>query len=350
MLLFPRSLFRFLIFTLVFSLVHATAYAATTEAASMPACKKMTLDQLRARYPKAKIIEVTPEEFERLKKQYGNEAVVVKDLPGQMQMDKSLYVQADCVKKPGQQVSRPDGSDIRQPPAVESPPDTQDAPQVNIGMFGHGHVDSDDAVVVFVVIGVFVVAALFVGVGIIAYDMIVNHRKYSPWYDLALAETPVVSHSGTQMQAYDWANLVGVRFSAGLERPNFGVGLTFDAGYLHLGLNDKYDAGRELHQNGSYAMLGPQLRFALGGNIDDHYFFGELLAGRATLDEVDLISAARIGYRGGFSTSSCDRCFWGVNLGSLYLGLKPRDGVLLKDGTRNNTFLLFLGMELGYQF
>lgn len=203
----------------------------------------------------------------------------------------------------------------------------------------------DAAAVMLVVIGVVVIAALFIYAGKWVIDQFSNEEDYySYWWDI-----------GTHVIYLDTASsergsFSGLKLSGGFV-PNLhtNFGITFELGSMDLNLLYNRETNPQRIQiQGSYLMLGPQVRWLFGSidatenTINNSYIYLELLGGTSDRDEVDKMAIARIG----LNTGIHEHLRIGLHYGAFYLGLDKDQG-FANDG---DNYWNMYGFELGYQF
>ncbi|MGK5090978.1 hypothetical protein WDW89_03050 [Deltaproteobacteria bacterium TL4] len=226
--------------------------------------------------------------------------------------------------------------------------------------YQNSHLDLDDtAVIIFVVVGFFVVGAMVLSGGKVLYDAMVNREGLPRWWDAGMRysffyEDPqnmlAGDHEVTEEEVQtigEAVHLVGTRMSFGVIKAGVGFGFAGEVGYSNLSLYVNNQPQEMFQTSSAYFVVGPNLRMLYQDRVT--YAFLELLAGTTTDKEVGLISIARIGGTKGFG-SSCRRCFWGIQLGGLFLELKESEGLVRRKGQFADNFDVILGMEFGYQW
>lgn len=215
-----------------------------------------------------------------------------------------------------------------------------DLPNLGSGSGGNG----DTAAVMFIVIGIVVVAALFIYAGKFIADLINNDDDYySYWWDI-----------GTQFINLDTennqhGNFGGLKFSAGFIAARLAqLGLSIEIGKMDLDLlYNRNSIPQRINLQGTYWFIGPTVRWLLGNidneqTINNSYVYFELLGGGTDRSEIDITAIARVGINTGIG----EHMRIGIHYGAFYLGLDEDQGFANDGDNYWNTY----GIELGYQF
>ena len=227
-------------------------------------------------------------------------------------------------------------------------PDRSDLPPIDVDISGSctGDLpdlgDSDLAVVLFVLIGVFVVAALIVYAGKFIYDVATNAGKYTYWWELG-PNLSVIENDHKHGFKEDGI-LAGLRIATGFTDRDVQVGLTGEFGMMDFNLYYEDKKGL-LELEGFYGMVGPSIRFLFNKDMDDSnssFLFLEILAGTSEHGEAGVLSTARIGVNWGIK----DHGRIGLHFGTLYFDLKETESIIHEE----DNFRLMGGMEIGYRF
>lgn len=206
-----------------------------------------------------------------------------------------------------------------------------------------GSLPSDDvAAVVFVVIGVVVIA--FFVVYAVAYltNAAVHGEERDFWWEIGARATAMGDDDDDEkeMRHVETGVATGLLLAAGPGSKDFQIGLGVEAGYMYL--DTVYDEHTRLEEpNGMYGMAGPVIRMCWGDN-NPNYFLLELLAGTSSHDEIGIISTARAGLNFGVS----EHFRIGLNGGSFYYNLKESENLFQE----TDDFMLLFGVEMGYRF
>ncbi|MBN1849801.1 MAG: hypothetical protein JW932_14585 [Deltaproteobacteria bacterium] len=202
--------------------------------------------------------------------------------------------------------------------------------------------DNDIAVVLFVVIGVFIVAALIVYAGKFIYDVTVGNGVYEYWWEISPGFT--IIENDTKYGFKESGYLAGLKLAAGFTERSIQFGLTGEAGVIDFSLYYEDHKGL-LELEGIYGMVGPAIRFLF--NDDDNiknasYLYLELLGGTSEHEEAGLLSVARMGLNWRIQ----EHLRFGIHAGSLYFDLKESEGIIENE----DNFRLMGGLEFGYRF
>jgi hypothetical protein len=192
------------------------------------------------------------------------------------------------------------------------------------------------AEVLFVIVGVAVVAVLVVYAPVFLYQAATSGAK-EYWWDAGLASAFLVGEeSGT---------LAGVKVQGGLAHRGLHMGLAAEVGRMDLRLEldeEKEPKGtRRTRVGGTYGLLGPAIRVSVPDPRHPGHVFLELLAGTSSRRLTGMMSVARAG----LNAEVYERLSLGLSVGALYTHLKETEGLI-----RKNEFDFLLGVEAGYRF
>jgi hypothetical protein len=287
----------------------------------------MTVDELRSMYPTAEMKQVTIDEFEAITNDPGAQTTVIVE-PG---LDAGARTN---VTRQSQSAPTPEPSRRRPRPAPNEDVVVVDDWSVNI--FGSVDVDNADvAAVVFVLVGVVVVAAAVVYAGAFAYQALTSSgEEYAWWLD-----------GGAQGYAFFGGErsggMYGLRLAGGFMGAYADTGLAVEGGYLH-GQVRVGDTDQAVDVSSAYGMLGPTVRWVLTGIENPMMLELELLVGLAADDNLDLLSRATAGLSWGVGSD------WraGIAVGSLYTEVHTTEG----PATTDSSFNLTSGVQMGRRF
>lgn len=296
-----------------------------------------SLDEVKQKYPGAKMKMMTLEEYGLMKELYddmgkpypGTETVMpAEDDNSTAASDESNETTAseeDDVSKPDETASEPTGR-INTQGHITAEHVRLDLPRINTGG------NSDAAMVMLIVIGVIVVAVLVVYAGKYLYDVATSDKKYDYWMDMGWSYTYFSSN-----KSYNAGSMSGVKLATGFIDGNAKIGVGVEAGSFAF----KFDGLEEstwVEFGGSYAMAGPHVRFENGKRA---YFYLELLGGRSSHESVDTLAVGRFGINAIFGQVTA-----GVSMGALYMGLEDAEGIVQDVDNYETT----TGVEIGYRF
>ena len=335
-------------------LIAAILWSGTSGYCAEPAPKDpLDIEQLKQRYPNARFRQVTLEEFERMQDQLPAGAVVIKAPSVAGQQAKQPAGQTNKVDvilvttnapavapaaRPHQgHPPRPVPNPHRTPPPARVDATVDHSCTAAFDLFsGIGHADADEiAVVVFVVVGVVVVAALVVYGGVYLTNMALGIGDYEYWWNLETHASWLVGHR-------DSGTLVGARLSTGFVESGVQVGLAAEAGYLDVDSDLRDKKRPPVEFKGVYGLIGPAVRWMFGPGEDEGYAYAEVLAGTTEHRESKLLSVARCGV----NWSIGSRMRLGLSVGSMYMDLDASEGVVQE----GDNFALLLGGNAGIRF
>lgn len=188
-----------------------------------------------------------------------------------------------------------------------------------------------DSVVLFVVIGTVVLVVWALYAFKYLFDLAAGRRPCGNWSDLTFSS----GWATGDREAY--ARFGGIRYRTGFRKGSTDVGISAELGESRIELPDE-----SLDLRGRYWLLGPLLRWSVGGGANPDYFQMEFLAGSTENEEVGVLAQAKLGLNFGVG----ERFRWGVNVGALNINLHETEG-MIRD--RSQYHYLF-GLEMGYRF
>jgi len=198
-----------------------------------------------------------------------------------------------------------------------------------------GNLDSDAAIVIFIVVGVTAVLAVVVYSGALLYRAASGVGGYTYWWDTEL-------HTATLVGGGDSGTMAALRIGSGVDMREARLGVILEGGYLDGSLRLDGVAER-VDVEGGFALGGAGVRWPLGSAVQNASFFGiELLAGKVWDANVNLMSVAR----STLSLGLGEHLRLGFSLGALYLGLDAEDGLV----KHADNFTTMLGLEAGVRF
>ncbi|MFC1584682.1 hypothetical protein ACFL5V_03940 [Fibrobacterota bacterium] len=201
------------------------------------------------------------------------------------------------------------------------------------------------ATVLYVAVGVVVVAALIITGGKIVYDIIMKHERFDLWKEAGVRYGYSGNHIKEEEGAgyYGNSHFLGGRFSMGLTRRYLGLGVTAETGYVNLTVENEYNPLEFFNSRGMYWLFGPLVRYTTRQSVSWNL---ELLNGTSNRRSVGWISKARC-----FAQVDVNRyLFWGLHLGALFVDLRELEGLLIQDGDFNDKFSMLFGIETGVRF
>ena len=284
--------------------------------------------ELSERYPGAKIIRVSEEEYLTLEKKlqqrgYRSSEVVPLQLAqndadvANTQQD-DLVTTDDCAKK---------GNESAGEESFRLMVDFTD----DVMRSGNGS-SGDEAAVIFVVVGTVVVIVWALYVFKYLYDVSLDNTPCGLWNEL----TVVTSVASTGLDQH--ARFNGLRYSTGFRDGSIDVGLGFELDQTDILLSEV----GVLELKGRYWLLGPILRWRLSPGINPSYFQMNFTAGTTEHDEVGLLAKASLGLLFGIG----DSMQLGLNWGAMNIDLNDNQGII----SERSQYHYLYGINMGFRF
>lgn len=297
----------------------------------------VTVDELRRMYPDAEFREVTLPEFDAATSNPATRTVIVVEPPAGTDAVPAFTGRVGSVSEP---VVAPAGSWRRgRPPRTrydhERPDVVYGGDVYCVEAFGSFDVDSREvAVVLFVVVGVVVVAAALVYTGLFVYDALTREGDFDGWLDTGAGAW--FFYGGER-----GGGMYGARIAGGFMGESADVGLMLEAGYIHGDVAIRED-NTPVSVSASYGIVGPTIRWVLDDGRNPFTFDMEVLAGVTSDDNLGLISRASAGFSWGIGPS------WrmGLAVGSLYMKIRETEGPL----RTKSDFNMAIGVNAGRAF
>ncbi|MGA1870181.1 MAG: hypothetical protein ACMUJM_16715 [bacterium] len=199
-------------------------------------------------------------------------------------------------------------------------------------------VPDEVAAILYVVIGVVVVAVLIIYGGKYFYDVATGRGDFQYWWEVGAQST--FFNKADKETALGRGSMAGLKFTSGIIDQDIRIGLAGEVGYLAVKLNSMFTS-KFIDIDGLYGVIGPAIRLCWG-KINPHYLSLELLAGSSEHDEVGIISTARAGINWGIM----EHIRFGINGGAIYFNLNETEGLFDEEGE----FRFIIGIEVGYRF
>ena len=281
------------------------------------------LDALKARFPDARFIEVSPSEYARqLAKANGNAVILLAN-----GTDPSVEEETKAEPEPKESEAA-DEHRSPPPPGAVVPARVSVGPRAHFAGFGEGtgSIATDDlAVILYVIVGAVVIAAAFLYGGLILVEILSGHRNYPLWQDIAISSW-VFGGSGRRGGMY------GSRATIGILGDFNRVGLVLEGGYLD-GRFRLRDADGFQNVHGIYGLLGTSIQWPLTTAANPVSWDFEVLTGYSTADRVGLMSRALTGFSWGIGA----RWRMGIMAGSTYAKIRETEGPLRTESDFNLT-------------
>ncbi len=198
------------------------------------------------------------------------------------------------------------------------------------------------AAVLFVFIGVVVVAVLVVYAVKYILDVLTN-GDHDYWWDLTLQQDSLSTSHGEHGDFF-----AGKLASGYIANSILYIGLVGELGYMDIKLKVERTSGDDiLDLAGAYWLLGGALRLGNFAEVREgasgaNYFFMEVMGGTSEFSETDIIGSAKLG----FNYEPAQRLRLGVHVGARYIGLNEKAGFVNGD----NSYWLTYGVDAGWRF
>lgn len=329
---------RVIIYMLSFVLAWASvmpAYAGNSNPVN-----EMDEAGITEKYPNAKIIHVTEENYPALAKKLqkkGYRTSIMDSVP--------LLAENDTYQQPEPNQS-PDKNNYKQ----ITPHKTNDCDDANYSQENSASDDSlqvmvdfssdmmssngdsgKNAAVVFVFIGAVLLVVWTIYIFKYLYDISLG-RYPCGWSEMSVSTSKISSDNN------QFANFYGLNFKTGIKNQGTEFGLSAEVGHSDILL---IESG-SLRLKGLYWLLGPMLRWRLSSSVNPHYFQMEFLAGSTEHSEMGVIARASMGLR--FSLNK--HTHMSLNWGAMNINLKDNQGII---NDREQYHILY-GINLGFRF
>ncbi|MES0326785.1 MAG: hypothetical protein ABUK13_01220 [Gammaproteobacteria bacterium] len=284
--------------------------------------------ELLEKYPDAKVIRVSEEEYLRLEKKLQQRGYRQSEMvPLQLAQNDAdvvsrqrhdLVTADDCAKK---------GNESAGEESFRLMVDFTD----DMMRSGNGS-SGDEAAVIFVIVGTVVVVVWALYVFKYLYDISLGNTPCGLWNEL----TVVTSAASTGLDQH--ARFNGLRYSTGFRDGSIDVGLGFELGQTDILLSEV----GALELKGRYWLLGPILRWRLSPGINPSYFQMNFTAGTTEHDEVGLLAKASLGLLFGIG----DSMQLGLNWGAMNINLNDNQGII----SERSQYHYLYGVSMGFRF
>lgn len=319
---------RLTVYLICFFMISMNLMPRPVYAGQFPHSGSFNEKELFEKYPAAKVIRVTPEEYLTLEnklRQQGyrqSERVSLElaqnnvDVPRVQQGN--VVLADDCAEKGNKSASE---ESLRV--MVDF---TDDMMRSGNGSSGDG------AAVLFVIVGTVVVVVWALYVFKYLYDVSVGNAPCGHWNELT-----VVSSAAATGEAQH-ARFGGLRFATGFREGILDVGIGFELGKTDILLSEV----GVLELKGRYWLLGPVLRWRLSQGGNPSYFQMNFVAGTTEHDEVGRLAKASLGLLLGIG----DSMQLGLNWGALNINLNGDQGII----TERSQYHYLYGVSMGFRF
>lgn len=292
---------------------------------------------LRAKYPDAKIIHVSEEEYPKLAEKLQKQGYQTSNMEPLQQLAINEQNQ-----QPGQPVedinhnrmpsrNRDDCGDGNYRPN-ESASDSSLQVMVDFSSdMMHSNGDDKSAAVLFVFVGAVLLVVWTFYVFKYLYDVSMGYHPCR-WSELSVSSSTI--SSDIDQHAY----FNGLNYKTGIYNRATEFGLSAEIGHSDILL---VESGT-LRLEGLYWLIGPLLRWRLSSGRNPHYFQMDFLAGSTEHAEVGVIARVNLGLRFGI-TETMHMTF---NWGAMNINLKENQGII---NDRDQYHYLY-GINVGYRF
>jgi len=299
---------------------------------------EMDESAISKKYPKAKIIHVTEEDYpelaEKLEKK-GYRTSIMNSVPQLAQNDSYQQPDQTSGEINNNQMPPRKTSDCDDGYSNQDSSASDDSLQVMVDfssdmMDSNGNSDKN-AAVVFVFIGAVLLVVWTIYIFKYLYDISLG-RNVCGWSELS-ASTSRISSPTDQ-----FAKFYGLNFKTGVKSGATEFGLSAEVGHSDILL---IESG-SLRLKGLYWLLGPMLRWRLTPSSNPHYFQMDFLAGSTEHSEMGIIARASMGLRFALNKTT----HMSLNWGAMNINLKDNQGII---NDREQFYTLY-GINLGFRF
>jgi len=284
--------------------------------------------ELFEKYPNAKVIRVTAEEYQSLEKKLQQQGYRQSEII-------SLELAKNDADASGNQQTKEVLSDDCADKGDESAGEESFRVMVDLTedmmRTGNGS-SSDEAAVLFVIVGTVVVIFWALYVFKYLYDISVGSAPCGHWNEL----TAVSSRASTSEAQH--ARFAGLRYATGFREGILDVGISFELGKTDILLSEIGVLALE----GRYWLLGPVLRWRLSSGGNPSYFQMNFVGGTTEHEEVGLLAKASMGLLFGIG----DSMQLGLNWGALNINLNGNQGII----TERSQYHYLYGVTMGFKF
>ena len=292
---------------------------------------------VRAKYPDAKIIHVSEEEYPKLAEKLQKQGYQTSSMEPLQQL---------AINENNQQNDQPEedinhtripsrnrddcGDGYYRPNEPASDGSLRVAVDISSDML-HSNGDDKSAAVLFVFVGAVLLVVWTFYVFKYLYDV---SRGYHPcrWSELSVSSNAI--SSSVDQHAY----FNGLNYRTGIYNRGTEFGLSAEIGHSDILLAES----GSLHLKGMYWLIGPLLRWRLSSGRNPHYFQMDFLAGSTEHSEIGVIARANLGLRFGIS----EKMHMTLNWGAMNINLNDDQGII----NNHNQYYYLYGINVGYQF
>jgi hypothetical protein len=194
------------------------------------------------------------------------------------------------------------------------------------------HSSSDEAVILFIVIGAVVLVVWSLYVFKYIYDVSSGFKPCGRWKELTVVK------STTSTGDDQHARFEGLRLSAGFRDGMTDIGISLELGQADILLREV----GVLELKGGYWLLGPMLRWRISQGINPSYFQMSFTAGTTEHSEVGLLAKASLGLLFGIG----ETMQLGLNWGAMNINLDGGQGII----SERSQYHYLYGINMGFRF
>lgn len=289
--------------------------------------------EIREKYPDAKIIHVTKEEYPKLAEKLQKQGYQTSNqqLAINKQYQRNDHVVEDMNHNRIPSRNKDDCGDGNYHPN-ESASDSSLQVMVDFSSdMVHSNGDDKSAAVLFVFVGAVLLVVWTFYVFKYLYDISMGYHPCR-WSELSISSSAI--SSDINQHAY----FNGLNYKTGIYDGATEFGLSAEIGHSDILL---VESGA-LRLKGFYWLIGPLLRWRLSSGRNPHYFQMDFLAGSTEHSEVGVIARANLGLRFGVS----ETMHMTLNWGAMNINLNENEGII---DNRDQYHYLY-GINVGYRF
>lgn len=320
---------RITTYFLCLSMIGMNIMPCSVYATEHPASAAFNEAEILEKYPNARVIHVTKEEYRALEKELQQRGYLQSQAIQLAQNDSEAEVLFES-----EQDRSTDADDCAGSSGKSSGNDSfQVVLDITDDVLNSGGSSSgDESAVVFVIIGTVVVLVWTLYVFKYLYDISLGHAPCGRWHEVTVVRSSASTGEGQH------ARFDGLRYSTGFRDGTLDVGIGFELGQADILLSEV----GTLELQGRYWMLGPILRWRITEDINPSYFQMNFIAGSTEHDEVGLLAKASLGLLFGIG----DAMQLGFNWGAMNIDLNENQGII----TERDQYHYFYGLNVGFKF
>lgn len=292
---------------------------------------------IRAKYPDAKIIHVSEEEYPALAEKLQKQGYQTSSMGPVQQLATSEQKQQ--LSQPLEdinhnRISYPNRKDCGEGYYRQHEPASEGSLQVMVDFSSdmmNSTSDDKSAAVLFVFVGAVLLVVWTFYIFKYLYDVSMGHHPCR-WSELSFSSSTISTH----MDQYAYFH--GLNYKTGIYNRGTEFGISAEVGHSDILL---VESGA-LRLEGLYWLIGPLLRWRLSSGRNPHYFHMDFLAGSTEHAEVGVIARVNLGLRFGIS----ETMHMSFNWGAMNINLNDNQGII---NNRNQYYYLY-GINVGYRF